>query len=107
MGGSSIRLDTVSNPPKAVLLVRGEVDASTGPDFAAAVESLPKTITVVELDLTEVTFIDSTALGVIASLVHTMETRGGRVSVRNPSVMVLRLLTITDLLRFVTVVDDR
>jgi ABC-type transporter Mla MlaB component len=67
-GDWTIRIDTVSNPPHAVILIRGEIDAATVPDLASTVESLPDTVTSVELDLDEVSFVDSTGLGVIAAL---------------------------------------
>jgi anti-sigma B factor antagonist len=102
----NIRIDTVSNTPHAVVLIRGEIDAASGPELTATVESLPDTVTTVELDLSEVSFVDSTGLGMIASLVNRLEPSGGQVLLRNPSDLVVRLLTVTDLLQFVTIVQD-
>lgn len=104
---SPIRIDTVSNPPQAVVLIRGEIDAATGPVLAATIDDLPAAVTMVELDVTEVTFIDSTGLGVIAALINRLQPVGGRITIRNPSEMVVRLLNVTDLMQFVTIVDDR
>jgi anti-anti-sigma factor len=81
-GDWTIRIDTVSNPPHAVILIRGEIDAATVPDLASTVESLPDTVTSVELDLDEVSFVDSTGLGVIAALINRLEPAGGRVLLR-------------------------
>jgi anti-anti-sigma factor len=104
---ASIRIDTVTNPPRAVVLVRGEIDASTSPQLTAAVEGLPAGTTSVELDLAEMTFIDSTGLSAVAMLIDRLEPVGGKVILRSPSSQVIRLLTITDLLRFVDIVDRR
>ena len=104
---SPIRIDTVSNPPHAVVLIRGEIDAATGPQLRTTIDELPPTVTMVELDLTEVTFVDSTGLGVIAGLVNRLQPVGGRITVRNPSSMVVRLLTVTDLFQYITIIDDR
>lgn len=105
MNGGNLHIDTVSNPPCAVVLIRGEVDAVTAPELAATVDALPATITTVELDLTAVGFIDSTGIGVMATLLNRLEPIGGRLVVRNPSSLVVRLLTVTDLLRFVELVE--
>jgi stage II sporulation protein AA (anti-sigma F factor antagonist) len=78
----------------AVLMVRGEVDASTSPMLHDVCLDLASICDRLVLDLSGVTFIDSAALHVLIQL-HQRE--GTNTVVRNPSSQVRRLLQITEL----------
>ena len=88
------RRDTADYP---VLVVVGEVDLATAKDFAAAAIALLNTATVVaHVDLTDVTFFDSSG---IAALIEVQRAFAGA-SVRlviEPSRSVARTLELTDL----------
>lgn len=71
------------------------------------VDGLRQGCSVIELDMTEVDFLDSTGLGVIATLLRRLEPVHGTLELRAVPPSVMRLLTITDLLRFVVVVSER
>lgn len=104
---SSLRLDTVSGGASSVVIVRGAVDAATAPQLAAVVEGmLPDVVTELELDLTELTFLDSSGLAVVAEAIRKLQQVNGVLSLRNTPPLVHELLRITDLLRFVTLVGD-
>jgi anti-sigma B factor antagonist len=104
---SSLRLDTVTGSDRTIVIVRGDIDASTAPQLSALVDSLGEDVTVIELDLTEVGFLDSTGIGVMAGALRRLEPVGGRLELRAVPPSIVRLLTITDLLRFVTVLSER
>lgn len=81
--------------------VRGEIDAGTCPDLDAALADLPDVPDVpdgiFELDLAEVTFIDSSGLRVLTTLVQRMHNTSGTVVIRNPSRPVARIVELTGL----------
>jgi anti-sigma B factor antagonist len=61
-----------------VLAVRGEVDVSTAPELRKRLIGLAERgSTVVVVDLREVSFVDSTALGVLVSGVKRLRSSGG------------------------------
>ena len=79
----------------AVLVVTGEIDASTSPMLHEACLGFVSNTDRLVLDLSGVTFMDSSALRVLIE-VQVREGTGG-VVVRNPSGQVRRLLEMTDL----------
>lgn len=105
--GSVLRLDTVTNRDRTVILVRGDVDAVTAPQLGAVVETVLTDAHVVELDLSELGFLDSTGLSVIASILQKLTPVDGRLELRSVPPMVVRLLEITDMARFVTILSER
>ena len=104
---SSLRLDTVSSAERTVVIVRGDIDAATAPQLAAMVDNLVEDVAVIQLDLAEVGFLDSTGIGVMAGALRRLEPVGGRLELSAVPPRINRLLAITDLLRFVTVVSER
>lgn len=107
MAASSIRVEVVVTPPEAIVLIRGDIDFGTGPALSAEIDALAPSITSVVLDLTHVGFVDSTGLGLIANLLNRLVPVGGRVTLRNPSPLMVRMLSLTELLQYLTVVDER
>jgi anti-anti-sigma factor len=104
---SSLRLDTVTNEPGAVVIVRGDVDAATAPQLEAVIdELLDETVREIELDMTELTFLDSSGVSVIAGALRRLAGIDGSPSMRGVSPLVRELLHITDLLRFVEIIGD-
>jgi anti-anti-sigma factor len=81
------------DPP--ALLVRGEIDAAGAPALRAALAELREVVggDAVVLDLSEVTFMDSSGL---AALVDA-SSGGRRVEVRRPSPIVRRVIEMTGL----------
>jgi anti-sigma B factor antagonist len=86
----------------------GEVDISTSPRFKEALQALiDDGLTDVVVDLTEVTFIDSTALGVLVGAVRKLHPLQGRLVVVAEGHAVMRPVTLTGLDRVFTVVPSR
>jgi anti-anti-sigma factor len=77
--------------------ISGEIDASTVPHLVDAFERLPEHDGAVVLDLQDVSFIDSSGLRVLISLVERAGEGGRAVEITNPSNSVVRLLEITGL----------
>lgn len=105
--GSSLRLDTVTNGEQVIIIVRGDVDAHSAPQLAAVVETLAEDVRVVELDLSELGFFDSTGVGVIASVLRRLTTVDGQLRLSNVPDMVDHLLELTNLTPYVTIVSRR
>lgn len=77
--------------------VAGEIDASTAPALDEAIRHLPIGKGAVVLDLSGVSFIDSSGLRVLISLAGRANDEGRSVVLRHPSPTVARLLEITGL----------
>jgi len=88
--------------------LEGEVDLATAPAFKADIEQLLADGYVnVVVDLTRVTFIDSTALGVLIGSVRRLRERDGRLVLVASGFPVMRPLTLTGLDRVFTIVATR
>jgi anti-sigma B factor antagonist len=83
-----------------LVTLRGELDAHDAPGlretFAAALDGAEAPATVV-LDLGQVTFLDSTALGSIVGLLRRVREAGGELRVVLPSAPAVRIFEITGL----------
>jgi anti-sigma B factor antagonist len=88
----------------AVLSCSGEIDVSTVSALRDALQEAERSSQRVIIDLTEVTFLDSTGVGAILGAVRAA--RGGQpaaLSLVGPSGVVLRVLTITGLTKMIPV----
>ena len=104
---STLRLDTVTGDERVVIIVRGDVDAATAPQLMAVVETTGEDTTVIEFDLSEVGFVDSTGIGVIAAAIRRLEKVDGTLHLSSVPPSVMRLLHITDLLRFLEIDSEQ
>ena len=78
----------------AYVRVNGELDIQTAPQLAEALDGVNS---VVVVDLSGVTFIDSTALGVLVRAHHEAEAKGHQLVLARPTPMARRVLDITAL----------
>ena len=82
----------------SVLTVRGDIDLASAPDFETslrtALDQSPSSITI---DLTGLTFIDSSGLRVLVSLSKEAQSRGATLGLRNVPRHAQRVLDITGL----------
>jgi anti-sigma B factor antagonist len=89
---------------RGLVSLRGEVDIYTAPRLKERlVELLDAGVTGVVVDLTEVTFIDSTALGVLIGGVRRLHEVDGRMALVVATRPVERVLTLTGLDRVFTI----
>jgi anti-sigma B factor antagonist len=96
---SDVQSDDASDGEVAVLVIGGELDYEVSPQLRArllgAIKAGRRRLV---LDLTEVTFIDSTAIGVLAGAVARMDkVGGGSLAVVSTQEKVLQIFEITGL----------
>ena len=106
--GEDIKVED-ADPGLAVLVVGGEVDYEVSPQLKARLMKAIKAGTRrLVLDLTDVSFIDSTAIGVIAGVVERLdEVGGGSVAVVSTHEKVMQIFEITGLDRVFTIYPTR
>jgi anti-sigma B factor antagonist len=98
MGVHQFLVSTRWSADGPVVRVAGELDIATAPRFREAVHrALEGRSRRLILDVEDLDFIDSTALGVIVSAVKGMAARDGAVAVLFPSRSILRVLEMTGL----------
>jgi anti-sigma B factor antagonist len=92
----------------AVIALSGEVDIYTAPQFKERMlELLDGGVTNLVIDLSQVSFIDSTALGVLIGGVRRVNSAGGTMALVVVSRPVQRVLNITGLDRVFTIHETR
>ena len=92
-------IDVASPGVKSLRLrVRGDLDLSTSPQLGATLERAIADGNAVVVDLSEVTFVDSTGLNTLISAFKACETNGGALAISpNLPVQVSRVFEITGL----------
>ena len=106
--GDDVQLED-TGPEVAILVVGGEVDFEVSPQLKArlmrAIKAGSRRLI---LDLNDVTFIDSTAIGVIAGTVEKLdEMGGGSVSIVSTHEKVIQIFEITGLDNLVAIHASR
>ena len=88
-----------------VVAVAGELDLDTTPQLRHVLLDLVRAQgeTAIVLDVAELTFLDSSALGVLVTVVRDLEAMKGRLVVRSPSNAVRRVFEITGLDRAIAI----
>jgi anti-sigma B factor antagonist len=87
----------------AVLRISGEVDISTAPQLRERLQQLDSRRVVV--DLSAMTFIDSTGLGVLVGAFKRLREGGGDLVLRAPTRSTRKVLELTGLSQVVTIED--
>jgi anti-sigma B factor antagonist len=90
------------------IVLRGEIDLYNSPDLGAALQkSVQEEISAVYVDMQEVTYMDSSGLGVLISAANRLVKNSRQLFLVRPSLQVLRLLEMTRLLTFFRIVFER
>jgi anti-sigma B factor antagonist len=98
---------TLHNDPRAtVVTASGELDAFVVDDLTDAFDAASRDARIV-VDLTAVSFLDSTALGLVVRAVRDVGGRGGAIRVVLPDGTARRIFEITTLDRVLPVADSR
>jgi anti-sigma B factor antagonist len=100
------RITVESDESPAVITAGGELDAFVAPDLTAAFDELRESRWVL-VDLAAVSFLDSTALGLVARVVREIRERGGEARVVLPASSARRIFEITTLDRVLPVTGSR
>jgi anti-sigma B factor antagonist len=87
----------------AILRISGEVDISTAPQLRERLQQLESRSVVV--DLSAMTFIDSTGLGVLVGAFKRLRESGGDLVLRAPTLSARKVLELTGLSQLVTIED--
>jgi anti-sigma B factor antagonist len=104
----SLSSETLQEGADAVVSLEGEVDLYTAPELKQELHRLVGDgATRIVIDMTGTTFIDSTTLGVLLSVVKRVRPEGGAVVLVCPDRNVKRIFEITLLDRVFTIVDSR
>jgi anti-sigma B factor antagonist len=106
MGASVHRVDLETDSDTPIVSASGELDAFVAPDLTSALERAGKTPRLV-VDLASVSFLDSTALGVLVRSVREIRSRGGDVRVVLPAGTARRIFEITTLDRALPTAESR
>lgn len=92
----SISIDSVGDARRRTIVVTGELDISTLPDFRAALSEVQRQqVQRVEVDLSRTTFLDSTCIGALVSADQALRAEGGWLRVVGSQGMVKRALDLT------------
>jgi anti-sigma B factor antagonist len=95
---SILHVDIKPDGSRPTLVISGEIDLVSSAQLRAAIdEALDDGATSLELDLSHVSFMDSTGLGILANASDRTIEAGGSVRVRGASPTVIRLLEVTRL----------
>lgn len=94
-------IQAVTEGPTTTLRVCGEVDLATADELsqaaASALETGPGALVI---DLTEVSFLDSTGLAVLVAVTNQTTASGVRLTISNPAPRVRNVIRITGLDQF-------
>ena len=91
-----------------VVAVRGEIDLFTAPELKSALsEAIESGHTRIVVDLTDTTFLDSTALGVLIGAVKRLRSRDGQLVIVNTDANIAKTFEITGLDQIFTILGDR
>jgi anti-sigma B factor antagonist len=89
----------------STLAIRGELDMAGAPCLRAFVDQLPGPIGRLVLDLRDLSFLDSTGIGVLLKLERKVREGGGSVEVHGARRSVRRVLEITNLNQLMPLID--
>ena len=91
-----------------VVSLQGEIDAATAPRLGSRLFGLAdEGKRAVVVDLSEVTFMDSTGIGVLLKALGHFSMREGKLVLVCPTARVLRPFEVTGLIRHLTIFDSR
>jgi anti-sigma B factor antagonist len=91
-----------------LIAVRGEIDLFTAPELKSALtEAIEAGKLRLVIDLSEVSFLDSTALGVLIGAVKRLRSRGGALAIVNTDTSIAKTFEITGLDQIFTILPSR
>jgi anti-sigma B factor antagonist len=100
------RIDVDVEDGMVVLTAQGELDAYSAPELTATLDGVHQNGALV-VDLSKVSFLDSTALGLLVRVVKDVAEQGGRAFVVLPDSAARRIFEITTLDRVLPVAHSR
>jgi anti-sigma B factor antagonist len=102
----SLKLSVSDESGRVVVVAEGELDLYTSPRLREILtERIDAGTRHLVIDLARVTFVDSTALGVMVSALKRVKAEGGALELRSPTPSARKVLEITGLNRVFTVTE--
>lgn len=102
-----LALSSRADDSRTVVRVSGEVDVYTAPALRRFLdEQITGGCRDLVVDLSEVTFLDSTGLGVLVGRLRQMRMQGGRLRLIGPAERVVKVFAITGLDRVFEIAPD-
>jgi anti-anti-sigma factor len=101
-----IRIDVISIEGATLVTVDGELDMATADHLVAAAEELPAGHEPLVLDLSNVSFLDSSGMRALLEVSDRAGDRGRPTGLLHPSAAVTRLLDLVDLRSRFAEIDD-
>ncbi|MFJ6941040.1 STAS domain-containing protein [Streptomyces sp. NPDC101132] len=92
---TALKVDVSTRPGRLVLTVAGELDFDTCPLVSGAVAVLPLWGRVLTVDLSAVTFMDSSGLHLLIALCRRADREGGSLELTGVPAQALRVLELT------------
>ena len=90
-----VTVEIVRGPASSTLRVTGEIDMSTAPTVHEAAINAIRVYTALDIDLSDVTFMDSAGLHVLLATQRRAERHGGYLRLLHPTPRVMRVLEVT------------
>lgn len=91
-----------------VIAARGEIDLFTAPELKQVLtDAIESGQSRIAIDLSEVSFLDSTALGVLIGAVKRLRSRGGALAIVNTDASIAKTFEITGLDQIFTILPSR
>jgi len=105
---AALVMERVSISPKECrVAARGQIDLYSAPAFKTAlVEAIDAGMTDIIVDLTEVEFMDSTALGVLVGVSKRIKLLGGSVAIVSPDETIQRVFELSGLAKRFDIYDS-
>ncbi|MER6788441.1 STAS domain-containing protein [Streptomyces sp. NPDC000658] len=95
-------MTTQHHPTRTVITVAGDMDLRTHPHLAQAASLVPAHCTTLEMDLSGVSFMDSSGLNLFLLLRRRLQAQGGRLTVTGLRRQPRHLLALTGTRRLLT-----
>ncbi len=103
-GGRNLRIEVADTTSPTTVVLTGEIDVSTSNRVREALIAISNSgETSVVVDMTNVTFMDSTGLAALVGPLKRFRSLNGQIVLRSPSKGVLKVLEITGLTRVFTI----
>lgn len=102
---SELEIDVRADDDGTLVRLAGELDINTAPLLRAQIDQVDWPTTVTFLDLADLSFVDSTGIGCLFKLHQRVTDLGGMVVAQQPSPQLRRMMEVTQLNRFIAVVD--
>jgi anti-anti-sigma factor len=102
----SLAIEVHPGDGETVIRLAGELDVSTSGELREVLERVDVDVPAIVLDVSDLTFVDSTGIGCLFKLERRAADAGGMVVVRHPQPQIHRVMEMTQLNRIIAIVTD-